>query len=218
MVGGTGIHWFGAGDAALSLLECGVVAWGFKLYECHRQLWSVAGLAVVIMSIVSSILGVLLPVLLGKTIGLAAPEVLAFAARSTTLALAKPAMEALGGNQVVNAAVVVSNGILGQLLYPYLLDKLPVPDEDSDKTDTSDSDSADDVGKHRTETTSDSAIIIAIGTAIGINGAAMGVAYLCERRSRAAPYAALAMASFGGATVCFTTLAPFTETLIRLAG
>ncbi|GJC89437.1 hypothetical protein ColLi_12275 [Colletotrichum liriopes] len=91
--------WFGAGDAALSILECGIVVWGFKLYECRRQIWSRAGAAVVLISVGMAALNVLVSVLLGRTVGLGGPEALAFAARSTTLALARPVMEALGGTR-----------------------------------------------------------------------------------------------------------------------
>ncbi|GKT47549.1 uncharacterized protein ColSpa_07730 [Colletotrichum spaethianum] len=196
--------WFGAGDAALSILECGIVVWGFKLYECRRQIWSRAGAAVVLISIGMAALNVFVSILLGSAVGLGGPEALAFAARSTTLALARPAMEALEGNQVVNAALVVSNGILGQLMYPFLLRKLRV--EALDENETEDG-----------EAKTDGALTIAAGAAIGINGAAMGVSYVYGRKSRAAPYAALSMTVFGVMTVVFTAVEPFTSTLVALA-
>ncbi|KAF9875256.1 hypothetical protein CkaCkLH20_07076 [Colletotrichum karsti] len=194
--------WFGAGDAALSMLECGIVIWGFKLYECRRQIWSRAGLAVVLISAGIAGMNVFVSVLLGKAVGLDGPEAFAFAARSTTLALARPAMEVLQGNQVVNAALVVSNGILGQLMYPFILQKLGLEKKEGDE------DAA--------EVVKDSALTIAAGTAVGINGAAMGVSYLYERKSRAAPYAALSMTIFGVMTVVFTAVDPFTGILLRL--
>uniref|UniRef100_L2FSD1 LrgB-like protein n=1 Tax=Colletotrichum fructicola (strain Nara gc5) TaxID=1213859 RepID=L2FSD1_COLFN len=194
--------WFGAGDAALSILECGIVVWGFKLYECRWQIWSRAGFAVVLMSAGVAGLNVFVCVLLGRAVGLNGPEAFAFAARSTTLALARPAMEVLEGNQVVNAALVVSNGILGQLMYPFLLRRLGLEGQEKDE------------GR---EEAKDSALTIAAGTAIGINGAAMGVSYLYERKNRAAPYAALSMTVFGIMTVVFTAVDPFTGILLRLA-
>ncbi|OHW99684.1 hypothetical protein CSPAE12_01585 [Colletotrichum incanum] len=196
--------WFGAGDAALSILECGIVVWGFKLYECRRQIWSRAGATVVLISVGMAAVNVFVSVLLGRAVGLGGPEALAFAARSTTLALARPAMEALGGNQVVNAALVVSNGILGQLTYPLLLRKLKIEMSDSNETEGG-------------ETARDDALTIAAGATIGINGAAMGVSYLYERKSRAAPYAALSMTVFGVMTVVFTAVKPFTNILVALA-
>lgn len=194
--------YFGAGDAALAVLEVGIVVWGFKLHECRRQLASRAGLSVVIASAAAAAINVFVSSLLGRGFGLAAPEAMAFAARSTTLALARPAVEALGGNQVVNAALVVSNGILGQVLYPFVLARLGL-----DQTIGGGEDATEDRDEPR---------VIAAGTSIGINGAAMGVAYLYERKNKAAPYAALSMTVFGVMTVVFTAVEPFTTTMTLL--
>ncbi|KPM35345.1 hypothetical protein AK830_g11225 [Neonectria ditissima] len=226
-----GMHaWFGVGDVALSILECGILTWGFKLYECRRQLFSTAGLLTVLLSVAAAAGNVFLSVLSGRSVGLAAPEALAFAARSTTLALAKPAMAAVGGNLGVNAALVVSNGILGQLLYPWALDKISVK---GDRSTLSSPDGvcqpADETGQSSCQgdgsdpkpdleiSRGDDPVTIAAGIAIGINGAAMGVSYLYETRSRAAPYAALAMTVFGIMTVVFTTVAPFSGVVMGLA-
>lgn len=108
--------WFGAGDAAMAALDCAMVAWGFKLYECRRQLFSVAGAAASAVCVAAAAASVFLSVLAARATGLDGAGALAFAARSTTLALAKPAVEAVGGNRVVNASLVVSNDIVGQLL------------------------------------------------------------------------------------------------------
>ncbi|KAF5660853.1 hypothetical protein FDENT_13646 [Fusarium denticulatum] len=220
--------WFGAGDAALSILECGILIWGFKLYECQRQLFSIAGFLTIVLATAAAAGNVFLSVLGGKLVGLNAPAALAFAARSTTLALAKPAMEALSGNLGVNAALVVSNGILGQLCYPFVLDKLGVRREDRvsiSRVNISDSDG-------RTSRLSlkpllrtaqkdlpsgDDPFTISAGITVGINGAAMGVSYLYETRSRAAPYAALAMTVSGVMTVVFTTVEPFKGAVLGLA-
>ncbi|KAM0345757.1 hypothetical protein ACHAPU_006110 [Fusarium lateritium] len=220
--------WFGAGDAALSILECGILIWGFKLYECQRQLFSLAGLLTVLLATAAASANVFLSVLAGSFIGLGAPEALAFAARSTTLALAKPAMAALGGNLGVNAALVVVNGILGQLCYPFVLDKLGVKRENEiDRS--SDSLSESDGKESRLSlrpllrtaqqdlASGDDPFTIAAGIAVGINGAAMGVSYLYETRSRAAPYATLAMTVSGVMTVVFTTVEPFKGLVSSLA-
>lgn len=199
---------FGAGDAALAVLEAGIVVWGFKLHECRLQLASRAGLSVILVSGAAAALNVFISTLLGKGMGLAAPESLAFAARSTTLALARPAVAALGGNQVVNAALVVSNGILGQLLYPFVLGRLGL-----DMTQQADAGSEDESAPSE-----DDSRVLATGTTIGINGAAMGVAYLYECKNRAAPYAALSMTVFGVMTVVFSAVEPFTATLQALVG
>ncbi|KAF4968412.1 hypothetical protein FSARC_4209 [Fusarium sarcochroum] len=219
--------WFGAGDAALSILECGILIWGFKLYECQRQLFSLAGLLTILLATAAAAGNVFLSVLAGSVLGLEAPEALAFAARSTTLALAKPAMAALGGNLGVNAALVVSNGILGQLCYPFVLDKLGVKQEDnvgrSSELPASDSKGSRLSLKPLLKTaqldlaSGDDPFTIAAGITVGINGAAMGVSYLYETKSRAAPYAALAMTVSGVMTVVFTTVEPFKSVVLGLA-
>lgn len=238
--------YFGAGDLALSILEVGILIWGFKLFECRRQLFSAAGIVTVVISIAVAAANVYLSVLLGVVCNLDAPEALAFAARSTTLALAKPAIEAVGGNVPANAGLVVANGILGQVLYPFALPCMGIKKE-ADATqpqgsaaegrallnkDTADATKPDSPPRSPIiestpdlspptpiafENDPDDAITIAAGIAIGINGAAMGVAYLVENKSRAAPYAALAMTIFGVFTVVFTTVQPFTAALIALA-
>ncbi|KAL7943412.1 hypothetical protein V8C42DRAFT_328957 [Trichoderma barbatum] len=241
--------WFGAGDAALSILECGILIWGFKLSECRRQIFSIAGLLAIIVCTIAAAANMFLSVLASRAIGLHVSEALSFAARSTTLALAKPATEAIGGNSPVNAMLVVSNGILGQLLYPFILDKLGVSKHDDDyneaviavsqESETNESipiqtppDNNNLISSptnsssipplspktwHQSTSATDSPVTVAAGIAIGINGAAMGVSYLYETRSRAAPYAALSMMVFGVMTVVFTTVEPFKSTLISLA-
>ncbi|RGP71555.1 hypothetical protein FSPOR_3261 [Fusarium sporotrichioides] len=221
--------WFGAGDAALSILECGILIWGFKLYECQRQLFSLAGLLTVLLATAAAAGNVFVSVLAGNLIGLDPPEALSFAARSTTLALAKPAMAALGGNLGANAAFVVSNGILGQLCYPFVLDKLGVKREDNRRSENgllsgSDGRSSRLSLKPLLKTAQqdlangDDPFTISAGIAVGINGAAMGVSYLYETKSRAAPYAALAMTVSGVMTVVFTTVEPFKGAVLELAG
>ncbi|TDZ40707.1 hypothetical protein CTRI78_v010174 [Colletotrichum trifolii] len=195
-----GDYWFGAGDAAVSLLECGIVVWGFKLFECRHQLHSCQGLFVVVVSFFMAGVNVFLSVLLSIAMGLRTPEAYAFATRSTTLALSRPATLVLGGNTVVNAALVVSNGVLAQLILPFLLPKLKI-----------DTHAGDDKEKG-----SDSAVTVAAGMAVGINGAAMGVSYLYDIKSRAASYAALSMTVFGVMTVVFAAVEPFSMLLTEL--
>ncbi|PHH64683.1 hypothetical protein CDD81_4124 [Ophiocordyceps australis] len=231
--------YFGAGDLALSLLECGMLVWGFKLYECRRQLFSANGGLTVILCTLAAVGNVFGSVYISKVIGLGQPEVLAFSARCATLALAKPAVQALGGNLVVNAIVVVSNGVLGQLILPFILDRLGVQTTETKTTtepmlDVSSSETL--VGLHPlTQRTSqdsiqeamdrkraendganDSIMTVAAGVAIGVNGAAMGVSYLYENKSRAAPYAVLSMTVFAIVTVVLTTVDPFKGFVLSL--
>ncbi|KAF4119367.1 LrgB-like family [Geosmithia morbida] len=226
--------YFGAGDAALSLLECGIVVWGFKLSECQEKMFTTAGLLTVTVSMAAAAANVFLSVGCARILGVNAPEALSFAARSTTLALAKPAIEAVGGNLGVNATLVVINGILGQLIYPFVLGAMGIAREvtrvstnHGRKQERGDGPGLlkgryDEEGPDREmdehDTEQDDAMTIATGTSIGINGAAMGVAYLYETRSRAAAYAALSMTVFGAMTVVFTTSEPFKGLVLDLAG
>lgn len=203
---------FGAGDAALSLLEVGIVVWGFKLHECRRQLFSLSGLSVVLVSVLSAAFSAFVSVAMARAMGIGGRESLSFAARSTTLALAKPSTTALGGSEMVNACLVVGNGIFGQLIAPWLLRGLRIRDRSADDTR--------DGGKEEQSCgqDGDSAVEVATGATVGMNGAAMGVSYLYERGSRAAPYAVLSMTAFGVATTVLASVKPFQDALRTIAG
>lgn len=215
-------HWFGAGDAALSMLGCGFVVWGFKLYECRRQLFSISGLVTVLVSVAAAAGNVYLGTHAGFLMGLQRPEALAFAARMTTLALAIPAMKNVGGNTSLTVALMITNGILGQLAYPSSLngiEEVAGGQQLQRKASTESCESATTestrVGDDGSEDVDD-ATTVAAGIAIGINGAAMGVAYLYENKSRSAPYAALAITTYGVVTVVFIAVHPFTDALLSL--
>lgn len=228
--------WFGAGDAALSLLGCGFVVWGFKLYECRRQLFSTSGLVTVLVSVAAAAANVYLSTYAAFLMGLSRAEALAFAARMTTLALAIPAMKNIGGNTSLTVALMITSGILGQLAYPSSLHGVDNQDGNRGRlkrnpsTDSNCSDRSGPEGILTPSTTTsiqkrhvakdvvveDDANTVAAGIAIGINGAAMGVAYLYENKSRSAPYAALAMTTYGVVTVVFIAVTPFKEALLSL--
>ncbi|SPO04588.1 uncharacterized protein DNG_07273 [Cephalotrichum gorgonifer] len=211
---GAGLPAFGAGDIALSLLEAGIVVWGFKLHECRRQLFSPSGLAVVLVSVASAALSAFVSVTMSRAMGVGGRESLSFAARSTTLALSKPSTSALGGSEMVNAYLVVGNGILGQILAPWVLGRLRV----RDVCDGEGEGRGEGAGGERGGGDRDSAVEVAAGAAVGMNGAAMGVSYLYERRSRAAPYAALSMTAFGVVTTLLAGVEPSQGALRRMAG
>ncbi|OAA53734.1 LrgB-like protein [Cordyceps fumosorosea ARSEF 2679] len=215
-------NWFGAGDAALSMLGCGFIVWGFKLHECRRQLFSASGLVAVLVSIAAAAGNVFLGAHVGSLIGLARPEALALAARTTTLALAIPAMKNVGGSTSLTVSLMITNGILGQLVYPSFLNGLEESEEKKSnqlerQPSTHSYDSADTaVPVARAKDKQDSTNTVAAGIAIGINGAAMGVAYLYENKSRSAPYATLAMTTYGVVTVVLIAVHPFRDALLSL--
>ncbi|KAM3540599.1 hypothetical protein ARSEF1564_006468 [Beauveria bassiana] len=219
-----GHHWFGAGDAALSMLGCGFVVWGFKLFECRRQLFSASGIVTIFVSMVVAVGNVFLGTYAGLLMGLDRPEALACAARMTTLALAIPAMKNVGGNTSLTVALMITNGILGQLVYPQSLDGTKSGHNQlKRKTSTDSCESTETVmlspavlPADEGDDQEDNTDTVAAGIAIGINGAAMGVAYLYEHKSRSAPYAALAMTTYSVATVIFIAIRPFKDALLRL--
>lgn len=108
-----------AGDVANAILSAGLVCWGLKLWEYRRRLLSSAGLAILLVSCAAALANVLLGPLLAK--GVLGPHSqprydLAFTARTVTLALGAPAVAEIGGDVGLNAAMVVVNGIVCQML------------------------------------------------------------------------------------------------------
>ncbi|KAB5517504.1 hypothetical protein GE09DRAFT_1230855 [Coniochaeta sp. 2T2.1] len=108
-----------AGDVANAILSAGLVCWGLKLWEYRRRLLSSAGFTILIVSCLAALANVVLGPLLAK--GVLGGEHnepgydLAFVARTVTLALGAPAVRLLGGDEGVNAALVVVNGIVCQM-------------------------------------------------------------------------------------------------------
>lgn len=108
-----------AGDVANAMLSAGLVCWGLKLWEYRRRLLSTAGFTILVVSCLAALANVVLGPLLAKAI--LGPQSqpgydLAFVARSVTLALGGPAVARLGGDVGLNAAMVVMNGIMCQML------------------------------------------------------------------------------------------------------
>ncbi|OIW32903.1 hypothetical protein CONLIGDRAFT_659129 [Coniochaeta ligniaria NRRL 30616] len=219
-----------AGDVANAILSSGLVCWGLKLWEYRRRLLSTAGFTILVVSCAAALANVVLGPLLAKEI--LGPHSqpgydLAFIARTVTLALGAPAVAKIGGDVGLNAAMVVVNGIMCQMLLGLgagewltrLMEKgaepgnntqgdritghdarqgTPAPDERAGVAATSHGTTASSATKNTTT--------IASGVTVGINAAAMGTAHLYESGSDAAPYSALAMTVFGVATVGFTMI------------
>jgi hypothetical protein len=64
------------------------------------------------------------------------------------------------------------------------------------------------IGAARAQQRANDPRIVAAGVTVGINGAAMGTAYLYEAQSEAAPHAALSMMALGVMTVVFSSISP----------
>ena len=231
----------GAGDVAVSVLDAGIVSWGLRLFECRRQLLSVAGLATLLVGTAAALGNVVCGPLLVGAMGLRpAARCLAFAARSVTLALAGPAMARLDGDVGLNAAMVVLNGILFQMGMGAGVASAVVRIWNRLRRGRAGPEAGRDVEKNRPrdrprerpriparrvtrgEGTAEDASeanrpecrTVAVGVAVGINAAAMGAAYLYETGDRAAPYAAVSMTAFGVMTVVFTTIRPLAAWLV----
>lgn len=108
-----------AGDVANAILSSGLVCWGLKLWEYRRRLLSSAGFTILVVSCVAALANVVLGPLLAKEILGPHSQLaydLAFVARTATIALGAPAVARIGGDVGLNAAMVVVNGILCQML------------------------------------------------------------------------------------------------------
>jgi putative effector of murein hydrolase len=106
-----------AGDLALTLLNSSLVAWGLTLASHRRHLLSRAGLTTCTVTALLALFNVLCgPVFAHAALGVGpGSRAVAFAARSVTIALAGPVMNALGGDAGLNAAMVVGSGIVWQM-------------------------------------------------------------------------------------------------------
>lgn len=226
----------GAGDLASLVLDAGVACMGFKMYEYRSELW--ASLGTVSLTCLSlAALNVFLNVLVARSFGLETTEALAFASRSTTLALGVPAMENLSGSTALMSTVTIFSGILFQMSGDWLFSLMGINDRTAPQDGPSQALSvpvqantytplvpvaaADDTKKKRATSGSgkpdEDSTVVAAGVTAGINAAAMGTAYLISRDSRATAYSALSMIMFGAATVALTALPGAAKITMALA-
>jgi putative effector of murein hydrolase len=106
-----------AGDLALTLLNSSLVTWGLTLASHRSTLLSRAGLTTCTVSSLLALFNLLCgPAFAHAALGVGpGARAVAFAARSVTIALAGPVMNALGGDGGLNAAMVVGSGIVWQM-------------------------------------------------------------------------------------------------------
>ncbi|KAL2123533.1 hypothetical protein VTJ04DRAFT_3988 [Mycothermus thermophilus] len=106
-----------AGNLALTLLNSGLTAWGLKLFSHRHTLLSRAGLTACTVSSLLALLNLsCYPLLASRALNITpGPRAAAFAARSVTIALGAPVMNVLGGDEGLNAAMVVASGIVYQM-------------------------------------------------------------------------------------------------------
>ncbi|KAK4155766.1 hypothetical protein C8A00DRAFT_13240 [Chaetomidium leptoderma] len=214
-----------AGDLAITLLNSGLVAWGFKLYEYRTQLVSRAGLTVCSVSAALALGNVACGPLLASSAALGvAPRsaALAFAARSVTIALANPVMVVLGGDAGLNAAMVVGSGIVYQMGMGFgvgrWLEGRVFDTGTRAQTQTQPREGHGHSAEMAAVTAQQRANdprVVAAGVTVGVNAAAMGTAYLYEAQSDAAPHAALSMIALGTMTVVFSSIPPLARWVVE---
>ncbi|KAI8625299.1 hypothetical protein F5Y19DRAFT_272403 [Xylariaceae sp. FL1651] len=117
----------GAGDLAGLVLDAGVASMGFKMFEYRAELWASFGTVSFTCTALAAI-NVFLNVIVGHAFGLEAKEAIAFAGRSTTLALGVPAIENLGGSTTLMSAVAIFSGILFQMTADWLFSLMRIND------------------------------------------------------------------------------------------
>ncbi|KAL2885607.1 hypothetical protein HOO65_070069 [Ceratocystis lukuohia] len=71
----------GAGDLAKSILDVGIVIWGFKLYECRTALFSLRGFLTLVVAAVAAVVNMVLAPMLARATRLSTAKALAFTAR-----------------------------------------------------------------------------------------------------------------------------------------
>lgn len=117
----------GAGDILATILDASIVSLALPMYTYRRELKQHFA-AIILPNLILSIGTLFAYPILCFTIGISAERSLSFAARSLTLALARPAMENLGGDINTVSALAIISGILGALIGGKMLDFMRIPE------------------------------------------------------------------------------------------
>lgn len=226
----------GAGDLAALIVDAGILCLGMKMFEYRRELAATLG-SVLSTCAAAAGAGVFLNVALARAVGLGTDEALAFAAKSSTIALGAPAVQNLGGSTTLMSSLCIFSGMLFQMAGDPLFRALGIrdragrcepttmhdtrsryyPESGEEKEMGIDSGTATRAEMESSDRTAEETKLLAAGVTVGINAAAMGTAHLIERDSRAAAYSALSMTIYGGMTVALTALPAVSDLLVRLA-
>lgn len=116
----------GAGDMYSSVLDVSIVALGLPMFRYRNEL-KARFMTIIIPNVVISIGSLFAYPLFCYTIGISGTRSLAFASRSLTLALARPATVNLGGDSYTIAPLALFSGIAGVVVGPAMLNKLKIP-------------------------------------------------------------------------------------------
>ncbi|KAM7191725.1 Plastidal glycolate/glycerate translocator 1, chloroplastic [Naviculisporaceae sp. PSN 640] len=179
----------GAGDILATILDASIVSLALPMYTYRRELKQ-HFTAIILPNVILSIGSLFAYPVLCYTIGISAERSLSFAARSLTLALARPAMENLGGDINTVSALAIISGIVGALVGGKMLDYLRIPEDD----------------------------YVTRGVTLGANSSAIATALLLQTDPRAAALSSLSMSLFGTITVLFTAVPPIRDVVRSMVG
>jgi putative effector of murein hydrolase len=208
--GEKGLQAPGAGDVFGTVLDASIVALALPMFQYRKELKQ-HFFAIFIPNITCSI-----AVLFGYppicyAIGISSGRSLAFAVRSLTLALAKPAAVNLGGDSNTVAAICIMSGIFGALIGPKILQWLRIPEGINPKFCA------------RSSPCSSWLLTLADdyvtrGVTLGGNSSAIATALLLLSDPRAAALSSLSMSLFGIITVVLTSVPPVVTVIRFLVG
>ncbi|KAM7221270.1 Plastidal glycolate/glycerate translocator 1, chloroplastic [Rhypophila decipiens] len=179
----------GAGDILATILDASIVSLALPMYTYRRELKQ-HFTSIVVPNIILSIGSLFAYPILCFAIGISAERSLAFAARSLTLALARPAMDNLGGDVNTVSAVAIMSGIIGALVGGRMLDFMRIPEDD----------------------------YVTRGVTLGANSSAIATALLLQTDPRAAALSSLSMSLFGTITVLFTAIPAIRDVVRSMVG
>ncbi|KAM7194358.1 Plastidal glycolate/glycerate translocator 1, chloroplastic [Rhypophila sp. PSN 637] len=179
----------GAGDILATILDASIVSLALPMYNYRRELKQ-HFTSIVMPNIILSIGSLFAYPVLCFAIGISAERSLAFAARILTLALARPAMDNLGGDVNTISAVAIMSGIIGALVGGRMLDLMRIPEDD----------------------------YVTRGVTLGTNSSAIATALLLQTDPRAAALSSLSMSLFGTITVLFTAIPAIRDVVRSMVG
>ncbi len=197
----------GAGDIFGSILDASIVALALPMFQYRKELKQ-HFFAIVIPNIAISIGSLFGYPLLCYAVGISSLRSLSFAARSLTLALATPAVNNLGGDVNLVAALCIMSGILGVLIGPRMLQWLRIPDGKSSRIPKT--------GDSSTYFFTDD--YVTRGVTLGGNSSAIATALLLVSDPRAAALSSLSMSLFGTITVALTSVPPIVQAIRSIVG
>ncbi|KAK3321861.1 LrgB-like family-domain-containing protein [Apodospora peruviana] len=156
-----------SGDLLGTILDASIVSLALPMYQYRRELRS-HFTAIIVPKVLLSISSLFAYPTLCFATGISAERSLAFAARSLTLALARPAMDNLGGDLNTVSAVAIMSGIIGALVGGRMLNMMRIPEDD----------------------------YVTRGVTLGANSSGIATALLLQTDPRAAALSSLSMSLF----------------------